>query len=52
MVGNLVLAVALQVVDVGAEDLSVAEHPEGDCAVDEWSELDETEGFTVEGLVE
>ena len=52
VVRHLVLAVPPQVVDVGPEDLGVAEHPEGDRAVDERGELDEAEGVSVEGLVE
>lgn len=47
MISDLMLAIILQEIDFGAEDLRATEHPESDCTVNEWCKLDQLKGLSV-----
>ncbi len=52
MISDLMLAIILQEIDFGAEDLRATEHPESDCTVNERCELDQLKGLSIEALIE
>jgi len=47
MISDLMLAIILQEIDFGAEDLRATEHPKSDSTVNERCELDQLKGLSV-----